>query len=104
MNQETQANAQTNGLTADETAASLAFATHHMGQGLQASQPQNPAPQQAQPQEPQKDPLTEMQDLQGQIMSELQTIKEDMKALQPKDEKNQINDLKKQIEDVLNAD
>ena len=94
-------------LTPEEAKASMGIATHLMGQLQQpppnGSETQNPDQQEAQPQEQQKDPLAEIDTLRSEIMSELQTMKEDMKvAMEPKDEKAQIADLKRQIDQAIN--
>lgn len=100
---------QSQDLTPEEAKASLGMATMLQDQFLQMQNPKAPqtpetAPDQTQTPEPQKDPVTEIEGLRTEIMKELQTMREDMKvALEPKDEKAQIFDLKKQIEEVLNS-
>src|ERR1043166_9601531 len=96
-------------IPAENAKASLGIATHLMSQLMPQQAPEGQETQEmdqgeAQTMEPQKDPVTEIQDLKTEIISELQSIREDMKTMQPKDEKSEINDLKKQIEDVLNND
>lgn len=102
-----------NPLGSDETQALLAFNTnlleHTIPQGQEpqeGSQESESAPRQEQSQEPQPDPITELQDLKTQVLGELQSMREDIKLMaqgNPKDERSEIDDLKKQIEQVLNS-
>lgn len=94
-------------MTPNQSAAALSFVTNLSNQFLPKAPPQAPQePQQASEPQQQPDPMAEMQDMTTKIMDEIQTIKEDIKMVaqgNPKDEKTEIADLKKQIEEVLNS-
>lgn len=92
-------------LTPEEAKASLGIATY-LQQGLLPQgtpmdgsvESQNP-PGQAQPSQPNED----LEGLEARLMDEITTIKEMIEKNSPKDEKTEIAELKKQIEEVLNS-
>ena len=99
-----------NPLGSDETQALLAFNTNLLEQTI--PQEQGPEGQETpesgqqgqENQEPQQDPMTEMMTLKDEIMSELQKVREDIKLVSKgdsKDERSEVEDLKKEIEKVL---
>jgi hypothetical protein len=97
-----------NQMTPEEAKASLGLATHLQsfllpkGQG-QASQTSDSAPGEAQPPEqPTTDMKAEIQALESRIMQEIGGLKQEIQKAQPKDANQEIDDLKKQIEAVLN--
>lgn len=97
-------------LSPDRAKASLGMATRLQDMLLPQAQPQGQqtpesGQQPASAPQPQKDPMTEMQGLKDEIMKELQTMKQDIQLIaqgDPKEERSQVSELKKQIEDVLN--
>lgn len=90
--------------------ASLGFATSALQQGLSQEQPQaldatqqpNPAPQPPTNQETPKDLLSEMQGLESRIMDEIGVLKSEIQKASPKDSGHELENLKKEIEKIIN--
>ena len=98
----TSTNPQQNQLNPDQTGAALAFATNLMRQTLpEPSQTPNPAQGAPQNQQTPEDVQLQIQGLESRLMDELQTLKTEMKD--QGDGKQELADLKKQIEAVLNS-
>lgn len=92
-----------NQLTPDQTAATLAFATHQMSQRLPQDQTPEPAPQPPTNQTNTSDTQAQMQGLETRIMDELGALKEEIKQVAANDSGKEINDLKTKIEAILNS-
>lgn len=97
-------------LTDDETAAALGYITTLSEHSMAQEAPQSPetAPQAQQEQQPPEQPKDEISPkidaLESRIMEEMATLRDEIKASAPKDKDKEIEDLKKQIEDVLNQE
>lgn len=97
-----------NQMTPDDDRAALGFSTQLMQQHLQSQMPQEApqaqetAPQQEEIQEPVEDPQAGLDDLRTEIMDEIGSLKELIKENAPKDKNKELEDLKKQINDVIN--
>ncbi len=97
------------GLSNDELAAAMGFITTIGDQNMMAQQEQTPEeptspgnePGTAQQPNQQEQVKAEITGLEDRLMSELQTLREDMKA--QGDGKAELADLKKQIELILNS-
>lgn len=109
MNSSTQAT-DSQVLTPDQIGSHLGFVTHALQQGLSQEQPQaldatqqpNPAPQPPTNQETPKDLLSEMQGLESRIMDEIGVLKSEIQKASPKDSGHELENLKKEIEKIIN--
>lgn len=98
-------NSQTN-LTPNDAKASLGIATHLQDMLMPKGQPQGPPaqdPAQGAPsnQTTPEDTKAQMDGLESRLMDELQTLRAEMKT--QGDGKQELADLKKQIETILNS-
>lgn len=93
-------------MTPEEAKASLGIATHLQNQLLpqgQDSQTSNPAPEAPTNQTTPEDTQAQMQGLESRLMDELQTLKAEIKKTAPKDSGSEIENLKQEIDAVLNS-
>ena len=94
----------------DNARASLGFSTNLLSQFLQnqqpqqaSSQPQETAPQSPTNQETGTDLQAEMQGLETRILDELTTLKKEIKKAQPKDANQELEDLKQELQGILDS-
>lgn len=97
-------------MSADEAKAHLGTATYLQSLLLPQGQPQqtadnaNPAPQDPSNQTTPEDATSQLQGLETRIFDELGTLKDEIKQIaDSKESSKELEDLKKQIEDVLSS-
>jgi hypothetical protein len=89
-------------MSPEEAKASLGIATH-LQSGLMPQAPTSPGNEPGTTQQPEQgqDVQAEIQGLESRLMDELKTLREEMKT--QGDGKAELQDLKKQIEEILNS-